>query len=146
MANPALGRSIPVNIDMVVVLPAPLWPRSAKIWPSYMRTFTPSTARRPLPKVLCRSSIFKNLFCRSKLSYEISGGSKLSGSIYFVSKSSSISISSYSKMSFLDEKAPLRALKVFSWYSCLISITLFRSPRLHRLKQSQYVGVSQSHG
>jgi hypothetical protein len=36
-------NNIPVNMDIVVVFPAPLWPSSTVIWPSYMfnvRSFT----------------------------------------------------------------------------------------------------------
>lgn len=43
-ADPLVGGKSPVNIDMVVVLPAPLWPNSAVIWPLYMLSVRLSTA------------------------------------------------------------------------------------------------------
>mmetsp|Transcript_11049 Transcript_11049/g.16441 ORF Transcript_11049/g.16441 Transcript_11049/m.16441 type:complete len:251 (-) Transcript_11049:1514-2266(-) len=42
--SPAVGLSSPVSIEIVVVLPAPLWPSKAKICPSYMSKSKPSTA------------------------------------------------------------------------------------------------------
>jgi hypothetical protein len=46
----------------------------------------PSTALSPLLNCFFRSIIFKNLRFFSKVYNVISGGSKLSGAIYFVSK------------------------------------------------------------
>src|SRR5262249_49307870 len=52
---PAVGRSSVVSIWIVVVLPAPLGPRKAKISPERTWNETPSTARTS-PKVLTRFS------------------------------------------------------------------------------------------
>ena len=43
-ASPADGGTSPVSMEMVVVLPAPLWPSRPKIWPSNMSRSTPATA------------------------------------------------------------------------------------------------------
>ena len=51
---PAVGRSSVVSIWMVVVLPAPLGPRNAKISPAWTSNDTPSTAFKS-PKCLLRS-------------------------------------------------------------------------------------------
>ena len=53
------GRSLPVSIDMVVVLPAPLCPSNTVICPSYMLTRIPATATLrfpPLPNT-CKENI-----------------------------------------------------------------------------------------
>ena len=34
LAVPEVGGNIPVRMEMVVVFPAPLWPRKEVIWPS----------------------------------------------------------------------------------------------------------------
>jgi hypothetical protein len=43
-ADPEVGGNSPVRMDIVVVLPAPLCPRSAVICPLYMLSVNPSTA------------------------------------------------------------------------------------------------------
>src|SRR5665647_3953788 len=45
-ARPLVGRARPVSMRMVVVLPAPLWPRRPRISPSATLKLTSSTARR----------------------------------------------------------------------------------------------------
>ena len=44
MAFPEVGDIIPVNIFIVVVLPAPLCPKRTNTWPLYMDKFKLSTA------------------------------------------------------------------------------------------------------
>ena len=56
VAVPSVGRITVVSISMVVVLPAPLGPRSPKISPSSMVRFRWSTAGS-FPKVLVRFSV-----------------------------------------------------------------------------------------
>ena len=48
-ACPPVGLSNPVSVDIVVVLPAPLWPSKAKIYPEYIVIEALSTATLPLP-------------------------------------------------------------------------------------------------
>ncbi len=54
VASPPLGENKPDSMEKVVVLPAPLWPSSAVIWPgkaakltSSTATTEPNTLRRP---------------------------------------------------------------------------------------------------
>mmetsp|Transcript_3984 Transcript_3984/g.14819 ORF Transcript_3984/g.14819 Transcript_3984/m.14819 type:complete len:236 (+) Transcript_3984:3323-4030(+) len=47
-ASPLVGSSEPVSCEMVVVLPAPLWPTRPKICPAATLTLSPSTARSTL--------------------------------------------------------------------------------------------------
>lgn len=44
VAVPAVGSNRPVNMEIVVVLPAPLCPSKAKIYPLYMVRSVPLTA------------------------------------------------------------------------------------------------------
>jgi len=44
VAVPEVGTSVVVRIEMVVVFPAPLGPRSAKNSPAFTSNETPSTA------------------------------------------------------------------------------------------------------
>ena len=58
-AVPDVGGKSPVSMEIVVVLPAPLWPSRAVIWPSYMemdRSFTASF----FPNV-CGSKVIERL-------------------------------------------------------------------------------------
>ena len=55
-ADPELGENIPVSTDIVVVLPAPLWPSSAVISPSYAEKVTPFTACTVSPPNVCRGN------------------------------------------------------------------------------------------
>jgi hypothetical protein len=57
---------MPVNIDKVVVLPAPLWPKRAKIYPLYIVIFIPLTATL-VPNLLIRPLIFKHSLFASYL-------------------------------------------------------------------------------
>lgn len=84
-ALPLLGSNNPVSIDMVVVLPAPLWPRSANIYPLYIVMLVLSTA------TLVPNSFLSPLILRHSLltSYllRISGTASKSSGFLFSSMS-----------------------------------------------------------
>jgi hypothetical protein len=61
LAFPELGRIRVVSMDMVVVLPAPLWPKKPNISPSLIDKFNLSTAVKP-------SYLLLKLFVTSTLS------------------------------------------------------------------------------
>lgn len=58
-AYPEEAPISPVSMDMVVVLPAPLWPSRAKIYPVYILTLRPLTAWNPLSNVFLKSVILR---------------------------------------------------------------------------------------
>lgn len=63
-AQPSLGSMRPVSMEMVVVLPAPLCPKRAKIYPLYMVRFVPPTAVL-FPNFLTRPLTLRQLFSLS---------------------------------------------------------------------------------
>ena len=63
-ALPSDGSINPVNIDSVVVFPAPLWPSSANICPLYRVKSNPFTAILS-PKFFLSYLIIRHSFCVS---------------------------------------------------------------------------------
>jgi len=61
-ASPPVASSIPVNMEIVVVLPAPLCPSSALTWPFTKVTDKSSTATTPLSKVFLSPRILTLAF------------------------------------------------------------------------------------
>lgn len=88
LALPYCGSINPVSIDKVVVFPAPLWPRSANIYPLYIVKSTPFTA------ILFPNFFFKSLIIKHSLFFSYFLRESATGSKFFefkiISYSSSI--------------------------------------------------------
>ena len=74
MASPPVALRVPVSMLIVVVLPAPLWPRSAETWPGIKVTVRSSTATTPLPNCFFKPRILTD----ACLSWSVLRGSKFS--------------------------------------------------------------------
>jgi hypothetical protein len=68
LASPLVALSIPVNIKIVVVLPAPLCPRKVKISPSLIENFKLLTAVK-FPNFLVKFSILMGSYSLKILSF-----------------------------------------------------------------------------
>ncbi len=90
-AFPFVGSISPVNIEIAVVLPAPLCPRRAKIWPEYIVKSIPFTATF-YPKVFPNPLILRHSLSYSYLFRNSGMASKFLGSL-FLTFSPSISLS-----------------------------------------------------
>src|SRR6185503_12843075 len=63
VAEPAVGRSRPISVRIVVVLPAPFGPTKPKIWPRATENVTPRSA-----STFLRRSGVRNVLRRSRTS------------------------------------------------------------------------------
>lgn len=87
-ARPAVLVMRPVSMEIVVDFPAPLWPRSEKIWLLYNLRFMPYTALNPFGKVLRRPSTLRIWSSISSLATSGVTGSKFSLGMYLSMKGS----------------------------------------------------------
>ena len=58
LAEPVERPKSPVSMEIVVDLPAPLWPRSEKIYPLYILRLMPLTAWKPFGYTFVKSCTF----------------------------------------------------------------------------------------
>lgn len=98
-AAPSSAGIRPVNMDKVVVLPAPLCPKSAKIYPLYMVMLVPFTATLS-PNLFTSPQILRHSLFDSCLFKESGIISKFRGFLF--------PISSSSRSFFLSESTPGR--------------------------------------
>src|SRR5215207_8312601 len=66
-ASPLVGRMSPINVRIVVVLPAPFGPTKPKMWPRVTENVTPRSA-----STFLRRNGVRNVFVRSRTAIAIS--------------------------------------------------------------------------